>query len=83
MDKQKITITIEDIDGSVEVISTPSFGEIMKNMTEREPTAAECYAISALNKIRDVAAQADKGLAEVQVPMIAGPKLVEPEVIEN
>lgn len=53
----KITITIEDLPDGVRVISDPSFGEMMRAMTERQPTPAETYAQSMLNKARDMSKQ--------------------------
>lgn len=76
--KKKITITIEDDGDSVKVVADPSFAELMEGMMEKEPTAAICYALGALNKIRDMSKQADKGLAEIQMPLL---KSVEP--LEN
>lgn len=67
----KITITIEDHPDSVSVVSDPSFAQIMTNMTTREPTAAESYAMSALDKVREMSKQVEK------LPVRSKPKLVE------
>lgn len=67
----KIVITIEDNDDSVQVVSDPSFAEIMKAIaTSDGPTPAQCYAIGALNKILELNKEAEAKRAVVDVPAL-------------
>jgi len=55
-----MTITIEDDGEGVKVVADPSFGKMMQTLTERSPSPAESYAMSALNKMREMSKAAEK-----------------------
>lgn len=58
----KITITFEDQPDGVKVISDPSFAQLMLHMHDEAPTPAMDYAMSALNKVREMSKEAGKKL---------------------
>lgn len=71
--RSKVTITVEDqANGTVKVVMTPSAETLLSKIASHGPdslSAAEAYAMAAINRIRQVSKLAD-GSIIVPVPRI-------------
>lgn len=65
----KVVIVIEDQDGRVKTVSTPSFAYMASKLKHGEMTSAEGYAICALNAIREASKKMKQNSGKLIVPL--------------